>query len=249
VPYVDANRVHTYYETDGEGEPLLLLHGGGLSGEAFGPQRRDFAAHHCLYIPDRRAHGRTADIEGPITYEVMADDTIAFMDAVGIDSAHIVGWSDGGNIGMIMAIRRAKRVRALVSIGGNFHFDGLSPELQANIARMTPDTYPLMKRYGELSPDGPEHGAVMLEKIKRLWLSGPTLTTADLAKIAAPTLVVVGDKDVPVIEHTLALFSAVPNAQLCVVPGASHFLLLERAVLVNGIIMDFLAAASRPLSG
>jgi pimeloyl-ACP methyl ester carboxylesterase len=245
VPHIDTNGAHTYYEAEGEGEPVLLLHGGASSGEAFGPQRRDFAARYRLYVPDRRAHGRTPDVDGALTYEIMADDTIAFMDALNIGNAHIVGWSDGANIGMLMAIRRPDLVRGFVSIGGNFHFDGLSAQSRAGIALMTPETFPPLKRYGELSPDGPEHGASVLEKTKRLWLTGPTLTTTDLGTIRAPTLVVVGDKDAPVIEHTLALFNAIPGAQLCVVPGANHFLLLAKPVLVNRIILDFLGSVAQ----
>lgn len=247
MPYVDVNGVHTYYETEGHGEPLLLLHGGACPIETWAAQRPPLAAKYAVYLPERRAHGRTADVDGPITYEIMADDTIAFMEALGITNAHVVGWSDGGDVGMIMAIRHPEMVRTLVSIGGNFNFAGLSDEFLAYARAMTPDTFlaPLRALYESLSPDGPQHFRVVLDKLKAMWLNGPTLAPADLARIAAPTLILVGDADVPTWEHTIELYRSVPNAQLCVVPGASHAVLLEKPAVVNATLLDFLASPAR----
>jgi len=247
MPYIDVHGVHTYYETEGEGEPLLLLHGGAAPIDFWGPQRPAFAAAYRLYLPERRAHGRTPDIDGPITYEVMADDTVAFMEAMEIKNAHIVGWSDGGNIGMLMAVRRPDLVRTLVSIGGNYHFEGMPEEMRAVAANLTPETFmpALVDLYGQLSPDGAGHFGVVLKKVTAMWVSGPTLTPADLAGIAAPTLVMVGDADMPTLEHTIALYRAIPSAQLCVVPGASHTVAMNKPELVNRIILDFLASPAR----
>jgi pimeloyl-ACP methyl ester carboxylesterase len=141
VPYIDANGVHTYYETEGEGEPLVLLHGGTAPIETWAAQRPALAAKYTVYLPERRAHGRTADVDGPITYEIMADDTIAFMDALGISNAYLVGWSDGANTGMLVALHRPDLVRTLVSIGGNFHYDGLGAGLVAFAQTMTSETH------------------------------------------------------------------------------------------------------------
>jgi pimeloyl-ACP methyl ester carboxylesterase len=115
---------------------------------------------------------------------------------------------------------------------------------------MTRDTLlaPLRALYESLSPDGPQHFGVVLEKLKEMWLNGPTLTPADLARIAAPMLILVGDADVPTWEHTIELYRSVPNAQLCVVPGASHAVLLEKPAVVNAAILDFLASPSRQTS-
>ncbi len=249
MPYIDINGVHTYYETEGNGDPLVLLHGGTAPIDLWAPQRAAFAAKYTIYLPERRAHGRTADVEGPITYEIMADDTIAFMEALGISNAHIVGWSDGGNIGMLMAIRRPDLVRTLVSIGGNFHHSGLG-EFAEFARNMTAENFPPMLKalYDKLSPDGPQHFPVVLEKLRKTWLSGPTMTTADLARIAAPTLVMVGDADLPPWDHTIQLYQSIPGAQLCVVPGASHAVPLEKPAAVNGAILSFLASPTRPTS-
>ena len=100
--YVDVGGIHTYYEAVGDGPPVLLLHGGLMSGADYPDQVAALSARFRVVAPDRRGHGHTADVEGPITYELMAADTIAFMDALGIDRAHIVGHSDGANIGMLL---------------------------------------------------------------------------------------------------------------------------------------------------
>jgi pimeloyl-ACP methyl ester carboxylesterase len=247
VPYIDVNGVHTYYETEGQGDPLLLLHGGTAPIETWGAQRPALATKYTVYLPERRGHGRTPDVAGPITYETMADDTIAFMDALGISNAHIVGWSDGANIGMIMAIRRPDLVRTLVSIGGNFHHNGLTAEFRESMRAWTPESFapPLAALHGRISPGGPESFGVMLKKVVENALTGPTLRSADLAKIAAPTLVLTGDEDCSTLEHTIELFRSVPNAQLCIVPGASHTVPLERPAIVNEAILTFLASPMR----
>jgi pimeloyl-ACP methyl ester carboxylesterase len=81
-----------------------------------------------VIVPDRRGHGQTPDVEGPISYDLMADDTIAFMDTLGTGPGHLVGWSDGGNVGVLVAIKRPDLVRKLVVMGANFSAEGLMPE-------------------------------------------------------------------------------------------------------------------------
>ena len=143
--YVTANGVKTYYEVHGEGEPLLLLHGGAVPAiESFALQTPELAKHFKVILPERRGHGRTADVDGPITYDLMAQDTIAFMEALAIKSAHLVGWSDGANVGMLVAISRPDLVKKLVSISGNFHVDGLTQQFKTFVERVTPD--PLLSR-------------------------------------------------------------------------------------------------------
>ena len=241
--YVDTDGLRTYYEVHGEGEPLLLMHGGFCTVETFAQQTPEFAKRYRVYLPERRGHGRTAD-PGEISYELMAEDTIGFMEALGLESAHIVGYSDGGNTALIMAIRRPELVRKLVVIGANFHYGGMAPVALAAMETATPDAfYPwLVNAYKQNSPDGPEHFPVVFEKILRMWREEPSLTPDDLAGIQAPALVLVGDRDWVAPEHTLAMFQAMPNAQLCVVPGATHGVPFEKAALVNQIVLDFLGA-------
>src|SRR6476661_7081003 len=122
--YVDVEGVRTYYEVTGTGEPLILLHGGLCPAETFDPLTPVLAERYRVYVPERFGNGRTPDIEGPITYENMAQHTIAFMDVLGIESAHLAGWSDGALVGLLVAMRRPKLVRKLVLIDQFVTLDG-----------------------------------------------------------------------------------------------------------------------------
>src|SRR5215210_2418308 len=115
--YVDAGGLHTYYEVSGEGEPLLLLHGGFCPVAGFDGLTTRLAEAYRVYLPERRGHGRTPDAEGPITFVNMAEDTIAFMDAVDLSSADLVGWSDGAVVAVHVALEHPDLVRKLVLIG------------------------------------------------------------------------------------------------------------------------------------
>lgn len=255
--YVIAGSVRMYCEEHGEGEPLLLMHAGTATIESFSPTwAGDFlpelAKRYRVILPERRGHGRTADVEGPISYDLMTQDTIAFMDALGIASAHLVGYSDGAIVGMLVAISRPDLVKKFVNIGGNFDSDGLTEEARTFLSMATLErfeSHPRLSKLGELyketSPDGPEHFAVVLEKIRRMWREEPRISPQDLGRIKAPTLVIIGDRDMVTLEHAIEMFRAIRNAQLCIVPGASHGLVWEKPSLVTQVILDFLASERR----
>src|SRR5919205_3161074 len=118
--YIELPGVKTWYEVEGQGEPVLLLHGGFVTNETWGQQRADFAAKHRVFLPERRAHGHTPDVEGPLSYHDMAQDTIDFLSAVVGSPAHLVGWSDGGIVALLVAIERPDLVRKIVVTGANF---------------------------------------------------------------------------------------------------------------------------------
>jgi pimeloyl-ACP methyl ester carboxylesterase len=242
VTYVDVNGVHTYYEEHGSGDPLLLLHGGLADADSLGQQTPTFAQRYRVIVPERRGHGRTADIEGPITYDVMADDTIALMDALGTGPSHLVGWSDGGNIGLLVAMKRPDLVRKVVTMGANFSADGLMPEA---LAAFTPGTstsaIPMMQDMWKASAVEPERFDVVIDKMLRCW-NDYAIPAADLARIEAPVLVMVGDDDIIRFDHTIDLYETLPDAQLAVIPGASHLAPIEKAGLVNQLVLDFVGA-------
>ena len=242
MTYVDANGVHTYYEEQGSGDPLLLLHGGLADASGFALRTPAFAERYRVIVPDRRGHGRTADVEGPITYDVMADDTIAFMDALGTGPGHLVGWSDGGDVGLLVAIKRPDLVRKLVLMGANFSADGLMPEAAA---AFKPDSdtsiVPVMRDMWKAAAVDPDRFEAVLDKMMHCWFDY-AIPAADLARVAAPTLVMVGDDDIVRFEHSIELFETIPDAQLAVIPGASHLAPVEKPELVNQLVLDFLAA-------
>jgi pimeloyl-ACP methyl ester carboxylesterase len=219
------------------------MHGGLADADSFGQQTPAFAEHYRVILPERRGHGRTADVEGPITYELMADDTIAFMDALATGPAHLVGWSDGGNVGLLVAIKRPDLVRKVVTMGSNFTADGLTPEAVAAFTPGSPTSIvPGMRALWEVTAVEPGRFDAVLEKMQRCWFDDYEIPKADLRRIDAPTLVMVGDDDIATSDHTLELWEAIPDSQLAVIPGASHLVPVEKAELVNQLVLDFLAA-------
>jgi pimeloyl-ACP methyl ester carboxylesterase len=175
--YAELNGVRTYYEIHGEGPPLLLLHGGFCPVETMAGLIRLLAERYRVYFPERRAHGRTADVAGPITYDIMAQDTIAFMGAVGLSEADVVGWSDGATVGLLVALRRPDLVKRLVHIGQQLNPEGLHPQGREMLKRESMPTEglpPMLKDlYAAVSPDGPEHWDAVVDKLWRLYRTEP----------------------------------------------------------------------------
>jgi pimeloyl-ACP methyl ester carboxylesterase len=248
---VEANGVDTYYEVDGEGEPVVLLHGGFVTIDSWAPQRAALAARYRLYLPERRGHGRTPDVDGPLSYTVMAADTIAFMDAVGLPSAHLVGWSDGAIVGLEVALARPELVRSLVLIGTAAHVDGWGAESRAEAETMTPASLPpfIRETYDRLSPDGPDHFPIVFERLLAEWRTQPRHELAELGAVSARTLICIGDRDGVSVEHAAAMQRAIPDAQLAVVPGADHFLTFQKPDLANRLLLDFLAEPGEEAAG
>ena len=241
--YVDIGGVNTWYDEDGRGEPLVLLHGGLCTNETWQAQMSAFAERFRVLAPERRGHGHTADVEGPLTYDDMAADTVGFLDKVVGGPAHLVGWSDGGILGLMVAIQRHDLVRKLVVIGTNYDTAGVAPEAEEMFANMAPDSAGMAtfrSLYELHSPDGPEHWPVVFAKFIEMVQREPHISVDDLARISAPTLVLVGDDDMVSFEHTVALFRAIPGSELAIVPGTSHRVLMEKPDLVNRLVLDFL---------
>jgi pimeloyl-ACP methyl ester carboxylesterase len=237
---MELGQVRTWYDEYGQGEPLILLHpgGAGVDARAWSPNLQSIAERFHVFTPERRAHGRTPDVDGPITFELMAADTIAFLETVVGEAAHLVGCSDGATVALLVALRRPDLVRKLVLVAGVFHRDGWAPGV------LDPDNAPpefLERLYGEVSPDGPAHYPVVVAKLAQLHAEGPTLTSGDLNGISTRTLVMLGDDDEVTLEHAIALYRGLVDTELSVVPGTSHGLLVEKPALCNTIILDFLA--------
>jgi pimeloyl-ACP methyl ester carboxylesterase len=240
VPYVDLLGHPTYHEIHGDGEPLLLLHGGYCSIENLRGLGDGLAASYQVHAPERVGHGRTADRDGPFSYAGGVDETIAYLDAVGLDSVHVVGFSDGAILGLLMALDHPSRVRSVVSISANLDPDGfVADELFAR-AMSEEDSAQIERDYKELSPDGPEHADVVVAKLTEMWKTEPHIAPETLATVRAPTLVVAGDHDVIRPDHTLLISESIPGAQLAIVPGAGHLVAQDRPALLEMMVRAFL---------
>jgi pimeloyl-ACP methyl ester carboxylesterase len=224
-----VNGHRLFYATAGQGRPVLLLHGGGNTVDgSFSKQLDAFAKTHAIVAPEQVGHGHTPDIEGPLTYGAMADDTAALLDELKMKDVDVVGWSDGGNIALILAVRRPDLVRRIVVSGANFSPQGLPA---SDLAQMTEaDKHPpsSMKKFDR--------------KLNHMWLTSPTpqeLSPQLLAKIEKPVIVMAGDHDAIVLEHTLALYRALPQARLCILPNTTHGTFISRPEWVNAIVLSF----------
>ncbi len=237
MPYAVVNGLTMYYEVHGVGPPLLLLHGGGGSiPEGWIPY---LTGQFMVFAVEQMGHGRTGDaMDRPFHYHDMAEDTVELMRRLAIGKAVVVGYSDGGIIGLDMAIHHPDRVTSLVLTGANSRVDGYTAEAQAWARTFDPAAEPAPDDYARLSPDGPEHWPVFQARLQRMWVAEPAFTHDELAGIAAPTLVIVGDGDIVMLEHAVEMFRTIPGAQLCVVPNAGHGVMPREAVLA------FLAAAA-----
>jgi len=245
MPIVEVNGLNTYYEVHGDGPPLMLLHGGFGNAPSMAPMTGVLSKHYRVYLPERRGHGHTAD-PGEINYELMAEDTVGFMAAMGIEKAHVVGYSDGAIVCLYLGMRYPGIVERMVPISANYHWNGLTAHMRAIFEKSTPQAMAAIlpeeaKYYNENNPDGPDHFPVFFDKLQKLFLSQPNLTMVDVATIKVPTLVMAADRDLMTIEHTMEMHKAIESSQLCIIPGANHALVFDRAEEVCAAVLRFLA--------
>jgi pimeloyl-ACP methyl ester carboxylesterase len=234
-----------WFEVTGDGDPIVLLHGGLSDGSAWGLQVPALAEHHRVFVPDRRGHGKSPDSDAPFHYDDMALETIAFLEQVVGGPAHVVGWSDGAIVSLLVSMRSPTLVRRQVLIGANFHHDGLLPGFEMPDDPEDEEVAALKMLYQSVAVD-PAHWPAFYAKATRLFREEPTLSVDDFSSVPTPTLVLVGDDDCVTHGHTVGLFEALPDAQLAIVPGTSHMLQLEKPDLVNRLLVDFLAETAPP---
>jgi pimeloyl-ACP methyl ester carboxylesterase len=243
--HLDIGGHPTWVDQRGSGPATILLLHGGVSNsdvllDAIG---EPLAERYRLVAFDRRGHGYTADTAAPFHYEDMAAETIGVLEAVVGGPAHLVGWSDGGIIGLLVALRRPELIDRMVLIGANFHHDGFG---SLDLPEESPFVRAMVEAYAERSPDGGEHFGEVFEKFTAMVTTEPTLTTDDLGRITAPTLVTAGDDDAVQLSHTCEMYEALPAGQLSIVPGTSHALPIERPDVTARTVLDFLGAEVPP---
>lgn len=243
MPTTRLGAVETWYDVRGQGDPVVLLHPGGVDSRAMAPTFAALTRRFRGYAPDRRGHGRTPDVDGPLTYEVMAQDAAAFIETVVGQPVHLVGCSDGAVVALLVALRRPDLVRRLVFVAGVFHRDGWVEGVLDEGA--DPPAF-LRESYGEVSPDGIDHFDVVAAKLATLHAQEPTLTPDELRQVRCRTLVMVADDDEVRLEHAVEMYRQLPDGELAVVPGTSHGLLVEKPDLCNLLITEFLAGDPVP---
>lgn len=247
MPHVDLDGIATYYEQHGAGDPVVLLHGGFCSIETMQAQQDQLSLSYLVHAPERPGQGRTADRPGPMTFQGMVDDTIAYLDWAGVDSAHVIGFSDGAITGLMLALQHPSRLRSLVSISANLDPSVFGDDDDESSGEDEGEDGEDAEReaYERLSPDGPAHANVVLEKLVAMWKVEPQIDPADLAKVELATLVLAGDRDSIPLLHTVDIARAIPGAQLCIVPDAGHMVIQERPAIVNEVVAAFLESVEK----
>lgn len=240
--HLATHGIRMYYEVHGQGPALLMLHGGTGNGSQFEHQLPAFSPGHRCIVPDCCAQGRTTDRPEPLTYHAMAEDMIALLDRLHVKRADIIGWSDGGNIGLDIAMHHPERVGHLVTFGANFRPDGLERESADWVRTATAANFGAgMRRSWQAMNPQPAHYDEAIDKVIAMWRTQPQWTEADLGRIRAKVLVVAGDHDMIRVDHTQALARAIPGAECWIVPGARHSVMVDLPELVNPRIAEFLA--------
>jgi pimeloyl-ACP methyl ester carboxylesterase len=256
--YAAVGDLDVYHEIHGRGRPVILLHGAYMTIDMMGPLLAGLAESRQVIAVEQQGHGRTADVDRPLTYERMADDTAGLMRELGLDAADIVGYSMGGGIALQLAIRHPELVRKLVVASASFAHDGMHAAALEMFPSITPEMFagsPIEEAYLRTAPN-PGDFPKLVEKLTQLDTTPFAWPEDEIRAIAAPTLIVLGDSDGIRLEHAVELFqlrgggvmgdlAGMPESQLAVLPGTSHFVppgsgLLDRADWLLAMIPPFL---------
>jgi len=240
--FADVNGLKMYYEIHGAGQPLVLLHGGlATIDNSFGKLIPELSKHYRVIALEQQGHGHTRDVDRPLSYEQMAEDTVALLAQLKIEKADFFGWSDGAAIGLQIAIKHPQMVRKLAMIGISYNNDGLEPEVVKGIASLTPEMIPKQFHddYARVAPE-PQQWAGVVAKIRTMAVEWKGFSREDLRGVNVPVLVMVGDRDIVRVEHAVEMFRIFRNARLAVLPGVSHFGVVERPEWVLGMVTSFL---------
>lgn len=231
----EFNGAKIYYEVYGKGEPLLLLHGNGGSIEHFKNQIPYFAKHYRVIAMDSRGQGKSELGGAKLTYELMMEDSNALLQHLNLKQVKVLGWSDGGILGLLLAIHYPDKVSRLAVMGANLVPEAAYPwaldGIKTTVAKIT-----AMKQSGDRSQDWD----LQLQLLDLLG-NQPHIPVSDLKRIQAPTLVMAGDRDVIRDEHTLQIFHGIPQSQLAIGNGVTHMWPWEKSQQFNSIIHDFFA--------
>lgn len=235
----EVNGVSIHYAIYGKGSPVIFLHGGLGNADYWGNQVLPVAAHHTVILMDSRGHGRSTRDARPYGYDLMADDVVALMDRLKIAKADIVGWSDGGIIGIDLAMRHRDRVGKVFAFAANTVTSGVKNGVEKN-----PTFAAFIERAGReyqaYSATPKEYGA-FVDQISRMWAEQPNWSDAQLEAIDTPILVVDGDHDEAIKrEHTEYIAATIPHAGLLILPNTSHFAFLQDPRQFNFAILHFL---------
>ncbi len=224
--YATINGIQLYYETYGKGKPLFMLHGNGGSINAFANQIPFFEKHFQVFAIDSRLQGKSGGNADTLSYAMMAADFCALIDYLHLDSVFVLGWSDGGNDGLFMALNCADKVKCLAITGAN-----VLPDSSA-----LPASDIIEMQNFVLNNKTASEKEITLN---RMMLYQPNIPFSELGKIKCPVLVMAGDDDIIKLEHILKIYQSIPNANLCIFPDSNHGVCQQHPKMFNKTVLDF----------
>jgi pimeloyl-ACP methyl ester carboxylesterase len=255
--YVNVNELNMYYELHGEGQPLVMLHGAfSAIGTSFGKMLPGLAKRRQVIAFELQGHGRTADIDRPLTMEGMAEDVAAALPQLGIEQADILGYSSGGSVALHFAVRHPEMLRKLVLMSVSYTLSGVHPGLMEGLGEMSPEMMygsAWHEEYLRLAPR-PEDFTRLFEKKTQMDRQIKDFSIEAIQGIKSPTLLIIGDSDLIRPEHAVEMFrllgggvfgdmpAGLPNSQLAILPGTSHVTVVDRADWLVSMINSFLDA-------
>ncbi|MFW9785367.1 MAG: alpha/beta fold hydrolase [Candidatus Heimdallarchaeota archaeon] len=243
--YVDIGDIKMYYAMFGTGEPVFLLHGGMVDYTSWFFQIKELAKHFQIIAPDTRAHGRTTDSDKPLSYHLFASDISQMMEKLEIKKASFVGWSDGGCTSLVLGLQHPELVNKLVLIGTPYNISNFYPDIFESFNNVDPNNLPkdykfIKKAYEKVALD-PDNWPILIEKELNMAKREPNFTLDQLKSIKSPSLIIDGEGErlypLKVIQE---MADAIPNAQLEIIPGGTHLVLMEKPKLINRLIVSFL---------
>jgi pimeloyl-ACP methyl ester carboxylesterase len=253
--YASVNGLNMYYEIHGEGQPLVLLHGAfSAIGTSFGRILPGLAERRQVIAFELQGHGRTADIDRPMTLEGMAEDVAAALPQLGIEQADVFGYSSGGSVALHLAVRHPELLRKLVLMSVSYTLSGVHPGLMEGVGEMKPEMMygsPWHQEYMQIAPH-PEHFTRLFAKKTEMDRQIKDFSEDAIRGIKSPTLLIIGDSDLIRPEHAVEFFrllgggvfgdtpAGLPNSQLAIIPGTSHVSIVDRAELLVPMINSFL---------
>jgi pimeloyl-ACP methyl ester carboxylesterase len=229
--YLQTRGINLYYEVYGSGDPILFLHGNGGSIDNFANQIPFFAGSYQVIAVDSRAQGKSVDTGDSLSFEEMTDDFNALLDSLHLDSCYVVGWSDGGIDGLLLAIRHPDKVRKLAITGANLRPDAtaLGPDIVRDIAAYVKEL--------KAKPQTPEVKAQL--KLAELDQNQPNIALEQINQIQCPTLVIGGDHDLIPVLHTVQIAQNIPRSYLWIIPNSGHGTPIYKKDVFNQTVLDF----------
>lgn len=235
--FAEINGAKIYYEEYGKGEPLLLIHGNGGNIESMGNQIDYFKSKYRVIVADSRGQGKSELKTDSLTYVQITKDTEELVKQLKLDSISIIGWSDGGIVGLQMGISGKSKIKKIVAMGAN-----LRPDSTAVNSWAIKDVQNMRKMIiSKIKEKDTSENWNLMKQISGLLVDQPNIATKDLSKIKAKVLIIAGDRDVIRNEHTVKIFENIPKAQLCIMPGETHFAPASSPEVFNALANKFLS--------